>query len=177
MNLLLRLLRVLIATRFRGRIDVLEESVLNLVVWPTDLDLNLHMNNGRYLSVMDLGRVDHVARTGLLRLIVRNRWQPVLGTATIRYRRSLRLFQRYRLITRVVCWDEKWAYMEQRFERDGHLMAQAYVKALFRTGRRTLRSREVLNALGRMQRSPAMPPVIEALRLAEGLTGEKPGRR
>ena len=72
MNLLLRLLRVLIAARFRGRIDVLDESVLNLVVWPTDLDLNLHMNNGRYLSVMDLGRIDHVARTGLQRLIVRN---------------------------------------------------------------------------------------------------------
>ena len=27
-------------------------------VWPNDLDTNAHMNNGRYLTLMDLGRFD-----------------------------------------------------------------------------------------------------------------------
>ena len=176
MNLFLRLFRVLIASRFRARLDLLAHSVVSFIVWPHDLDVNLHMNNGRYLTIADLGRMDLVARTGLLGLMVRRRWAPVVAMASIRFRASLMPFQRYRLHTRVVCWDEKWVYLEQRFERKGETVAIAYVKGLFRSRKRTLRSREILEALGQQQRSPHMPPALEALKLAEGLTGEKPGR-
>ncbi|HEX7005830.1 MAG TPA: thioesterase family protein [Alphaproteobacteria bacterium] len=176
MNLLLRLILTLVTARLRGPIRVLDESRLRLCVLPTDLDTNLHMNNGRYLSIMDLGRVDYVARVGLLRIMIRNRWMPLVGSATIRYRRPLQCFDRFELVTRTVCWDDKWIFMEQRFERRGELVAQAYVKVLFKAAGRTLRSREVLKALGQEQRSPHMPPAIEALRLAEGLSEDKTGR-
>lgn len=176
MKLYLRLIRTLLVALMRPRLGLLEESVVGFRVWPNDLDINLHMNNGRYLTVMDLGRVDLIARVGLLRLMIRNRWVPVVGMATIRFRKSLTPFQKYRLITRVLCWDEKWTYLEQRFESGGDLVALAYVKTVFRAGKRTLRSREVLRALDQEQRSPPMPSMIEALKLAEGLTGEKPGR-
>jgi acyl-CoA thioesterase FadM len=176
MNLILRFLWTLVTARLRGPMKLLDESRLRLRVLPTDLDTNLHMNNGRYLSIMDLGRMDYVARVGLFRIMIRNRWRPLVGTVTIRYRRSLRPFDRFELVTRTVCWDEKWVYMEQRFERRGELIAQAYVKVLFGTVGRTLRSREVLKALGQEMRSPHMPPAIEALRLAEGLSEDKQGR-
>ncbi len=176
MKLYLRLIRTLLVALMRPRLGLLEESVVRFRVWPNDLDINLHMNNGRYLTIMDLGRVDLIARVGLLRLMIRNRWAPVVGMATIRFRKSLTPFQKYRLITRVLCWDEKWTYLEQRFESGGDLVALAYVKTVFRAGKRTLRSREVLRALDQEQRSPPMPSMIEALKLAEGLTGEKPGR-
>ena len=176
MNLILRLLWTLLTARWRGPLKPLEESRVGLFVLPTDLDTNLHMNNGRYLSVMDLGRADFVARVGLLRIMLRQRWTPLVATATIRYRRSLQVFDRYELVTRTVCWDEKWIYMEQRFERRGELIAQAYLKVLFRHAGRTLRSREILKALGQEMRSPHMPPAIEALRLAEGLSEQKHGR-
>ncbi len=71
MNLIFRLLGLLLTTRWRGRLGPLEESVLKLRVWPVDLDVNLHMNNGRYLSVMDLNRVDVILRTGLLLPLLR----------------------------------------------------------------------------------------------------------
>ena len=177
MNLLFRLIRVLVSALFKPRLGPLEESVVTFRVLPNDLDLNLHMNNGRYLTIMDLGRLDLIARVGLLRIMFKQRWTPIVGTATIRYRRSLDPFQKYQLISRVVCWEDRWIYLEQRFESKGEVAALAYIKALIRTRRRTLRSREVLNALGLQQRSPPMPPVLEAIRLAEGLTGEKPGRR
>ena len=176
MNLIFRLLRVIIGAFFRPRLKVLEPSVLRFIVWPNDLDVNFHMNNGRYLTIMDLGRIDLTVRCGIFGKMVRRRWAPVVGTVTIRFRKSLLPFQSYRLITRVVCWDEKWTYMEQRFERKGEVVATATIKALFRAGKRTLRSREVLVAIGQEQRSPHMPPALEALRLAEGLSGEKPGR-
>lgn len=176
MNLIFRLVRVVIVAFFRRRLRVLDPSVLRFIVWPNDLDVNFHMNNGRYLTIMDLGRVDLTVRTGIFGTMIRRRWTPVVGTVTIRFRKSLLPFRAYRLTTRVVCWDEKWTYMEQRFERQGEIVAIAYVKALFRARKRTLRSRELLVAIGQEQRSPHMPPALEALRLAEGLSGEKPGR-
>jgi acyl-CoA thioesterase FadM len=44
----------------------LESDILNLRVWPNDIDFNLHLNNARYLSVMDYGRIHMLARAGLL---------------------------------------------------------------------------------------------------------------
>ena len=37
-------------------------------VWPTDLDILNHMNNGKYLSVMDIGRFDLMQRNGVWQL-------------------------------------------------------------------------------------------------------------
>ena len=50
MNLILRMLAVLLASYFKPRLPV-EKPVnsLSLRVLPNDLDINLHMNNGRYL--------------------------------------------------------------------------------------------------------------------------------
>lgn len=170
MNLILRMIRVVIAACFRRRIDILDESRVRFVVWPNDLDLNVHMNNGRYLSIMDLGRFDLIARTGLLRTIVKNRWAPVAGAVAIRYRAQLKPFQRYELISRLVCWDDKWTYIEQRFERRGRLIAVAHVKALFRSGGRSVPSQALLVALGRNEPSPAMPPAVAAIANIEDMT-------
>ena len=41
-------------------------------VWPHDLDTSLHMNNGRYWTLMDLGRADLMIRSGLWPSILRN---------------------------------------------------------------------------------------------------------
>ena len=51
------------------------------------------MNNGRYWSLMDLGRTDLMLRTGLWRAVLRHRWVPVVNAGAIRFRRELRLFQ------------------------------------------------------------------------------------
>ena len=56
MNLYFRLLIRLWMTWIKPRpLGLLDTSELPGRVWPMDLDTNLHMNNGRYLSLMDLG--------------------------------------------------------------------------------------------------------------------------
>ena len=47
---------------------------LPLRVLPNDLDTNLHLNNGRYLTLMDLGRVDLMLRMGVMGELRRRRW-------------------------------------------------------------------------------------------------------
>ena len=116
MNLILRMIKVLVAALFGQRLGVLDSSILTFRVWPNDLDINLHMNNGRYLTIMDLGRADLMIRCGLGKVILKRRWMPVLGAVTIQYRRSLSPFQGFRLRTRILCWDEKWVFLEHRVE-------------------------------------------------------------
>lgn len=163
MNLILRMIRVLAAALLGRRRDLMDPSVLAFRVWPNDLDVNLHMNNGRYLTIMDLGRTDLIVRAGFLRAMLRERWMPVLGGATVRFRRPLAPFQRYVLRTRVLCWDDKWVYLEQRFEtRGGQLACHAIVKGLFLAGRASVPPPEVLRVLGLATASPAMPPAVAA---------------
>ena len=123
MNLWLRLVAVLFAA-FRGApLDaVAEGSVLRFRVWPHDLDLSLHMNNGRYWTIMDLGRADMLVRSGLWRPLWRHGWTPVLSAGKIRFRRELRLFRAFRLESRIVAWAETWFVIEHRIvtkARDG----------------------------------------------------------
>ena len=58
---LLRLVKSLLTSPLRPRIEPLEEATIGLRVWPNDLDLNMHVNSGRYLSFMDIGRVEILA--------------------------------------------------------------------------------------------------------------------
>lgn len=131
MNLYLRLFILLFKLWRLPRKGPFEESRVAFRVLPNDCDINLHMNNGRYLSFMDLGRVHLVAQIGLLRVILRKRWRAALGAAEINFIRALAPLQKFDLVTRLVTWDEKYAYMEQRFESGGVLCAHAYVKGLF----------------------------------------------
>jgi hypothetical protein len=56
MNLWLRLFWLALALLWRRKLDPRHDvSRLTFRVLPTDLDLNGHMNNGRYLTIMDLG--------------------------------------------------------------------------------------------------------------------------
>ena len=153
--MLFRMLVVLVRALFRPRAGFLDECTTALRVWPNDVDSNLHMNNSRYLLAMDVGRWDLAVRTGFWRELLRRRWFPVLGSAMLHFRRPLDPFQRYRLVTRLVAWDEKWIFVEQRFERGAHLHAVGRVKALFR-GRQGQVSTAALLAAAGYADAPAM---------------------
>lgn len=161
MNLYLRLFLLLFKLIGLPRREVLEESRVAFRVLPTDCDINLHMNNGRYLSFMDLGRLHLVAQMGLLRIIVRKRWRAALGAAEINFIRAIEPFQKFELVTRLVTWDDKWAYMEQRFEVEGVLRAHAFVKGLFLDGRGRVENSTVVAELGYAGAPPPMPRELE----------------
>lgn len=158
MNLIFRLLYVLWGAARGTRLGPLDESVISLRVLPNDLDLNLHLNNGRFLTLMDLGRVDLLVRLGVVREMRRRRWGGVVASATVRFRRPLRLFQRFDLHTRLLCWDDRWFYMEHRFVRADDTLAVAIVKARFlATDGKKLTPPEVVAAIAPGMDSPPMP--------------------
>lgn len=136
MNLWLRLLWFAVTAGRRGKLVMPQAaSVLLFRVWPTDLDVSGHMNNGRYLTIMDFGRTDLVLRSGLWRALKRHRWAPIASAILIRYRREMRAFERYTLHTRLLGWSEMTVVMEQRFVFEGGANSgQVAARALFKGG-------------------------------------------
>jgi acyl-CoA thioesterase FadM len=120
------------------------------------------MNNGRYLTLMDLGRLQIVMKSGLLRVMRKHNWYAVVAAVEIRFRRPLRLWQRYTLITEIVDWDETWFLFEQRFESADRVHARALVQAQFRHQRERVSVVTVLECVGlQAKRAPAAGRLLE----------------
>lgn len=157
-----RLILVWWRARRARRIGLLDASDLKMRVWPTDLDFNLHMNNARYLAVMDLGRIDLLVRTGVVPVALAQGWKPMLGGAVLRFRRQLRPFARYRLTSRVLCWDQRWIYLEHRLDGQDGMAALAGMRGAFVGPKGIVPPAEIMEALGAAGPSPATPDWIAA---------------
>jgi acyl-CoA thioesterase FadM len=143
-------------------LGVLDEDDVSMRVWPNDIDLNLHLNNARYLSLMDYGRTHLLARTRLLEHIIRSRWQPLVGAAWVTYRRSLPAFSAFRLTSRLICWDDRWFYIEQTFTGRRGLAAVGWIKGVLRDSDGTIDPQRVISGVAPGVVSPPMPETIAA---------------
>jgi acyl-CoA thioesterase FadM len=152
------------------RLGAQDEDVLELRVWPTGVDFNLHLNNARYLSEMDYARVHLLARGGVLKPILKARWAPVVGAVWITYRRSLPLWAKYKLATRLVGWDHRWFYMEQTFTSAEGLVAVGWVKGALLDKGGAVRPQLVMDLVQPGIVSPELPESIQTL---NDLTREK----
>lgn len=146
MNLIFRMLYVLIASLFKPRLYFSQADIenryvshtnsnnkrarskrpknsLTLRVLPNNIDINLHMNNGRYLTICDLTRVDLFIRTGLVKAMRRNNWMPVVAEHTMTYKKSLNVFQKYQVHMEVIDWDEKAFNMTHTFTVGDRIVA------------------------------------------------------
>ncbi|MGO4692453.1 acyl-CoA thioesterase [Glaciibacter sp. 2TAF33] len=116
-----------------GHYDVARTRFITL---PTDQDILRHMNNGVYLSIMDVARFDMLKRNGVWKIFQQNGWYPVVVSETISFRKSLQLWQRFTIESRILGFDEKAVYVEQRFVRpdaDGRpeVYAHGYIRGRF----------------------------------------------
>lgn len=110
---------------------MLAVSRIRMRVIPSDLDILGHMNNGVYLSYMDLGRMDLIMRAGAWDVFRQKGWAPVAASETMSFRRSLKLWQVFELQTRIVGYDAKAVFMQQRFVVDGEIYAEGVVRGRF----------------------------------------------
>lgn len=100
-----------------SRDELLQATSVEGIVLPSDLDFHFHMNNSKYLREMDFGRFNHYTKTGIFRHILSMGGAVVVAAVTIRYRRSLHLWERFSLETKILCWEGNTLYLEQRFVR------------------------------------------------------------
>lgn len=148
MNLLLRILYVAVRALFKEHVPIgVSASHLSLRVMPNDLDLNLHMNNGRYLSICDLNRVDLFIRSGLLQAMIKRRWIAVIAEQTIKYKKPLSLFERYDVILEVTHWDDKYFYMTHTFSNSERVIAEGTARGAVKSRSGVVSPAEVIAAV------------------------------
>ena len=97
---------------------------------PSDIDMFAEMNNGRHLTLYDLGRFDLAIKIGLSKALRDNGWGLVVAGGTVRFRRRIRLFDRVTMRTQIVGRDERWFYIHQAMFVKG----EACSASLLRTG-------------------------------------------
>ena len=123
-------------------------SVVRQRVWPHQIDFNLHMNNAKYLNVMEAARWTLFRHNGWFKHLFDKRINLVVASLEITFIRELNLFTGYEIHTKLTSWDEKYIYFEQRLMVKGKLYGHALVKmAGVRKGKRAL-TPEICEAVG-----------------------------
>jgi acyl-CoA thioesterase FadM len=135
LKLFARSLPMLMRANRQPLVPATEAVATRFQVLPHDIDINRHLNNGRYLQLIDVNRAEWLIRTGMLEVIQRNRWKPILGSLAMNYRRELCLWERATVETRLVGWDQRWTYLEHRVtnEKSDRPVAFGIAKAGFRS--------------------------------------------
>ncbi|MBT2372611.1 thioesterase family protein [Pseudomonas fluorescens] len=173
MNLWFRLLYMLFRRPWRKPVDGAATTVIRMRVWPTDLDLNRHVTNGRYFTLADVGRMDFVLRTGAFRVALRHKAVPIVGDTWGKFRRELKLFEAFEIHTRMLGWDEKWSLMEHRFISNGRVVGVVVMRGLFRSAKGTIPPAEFLRELGVSELSPPMPQwLTDWANSCDGMSGQ-----
>lgn len=141
---------------------------------PTDLDLLWHMNNGRYLSLFDLGRWDLLTRTGMFAVMRKHDWYAVVAAETVTFRKSLRLWQRFDVESRLVGRDSRSVYLEHRAVVDGEVYAQVIVRSrILRRSGGSVPHEEVLAAFAGDVQLPEIAPWVQEWAAASALPTTK----
>ncbi len=139
------------------RVDTFSTTRIRLRVWPNDPDFNLHVNNGRYLTLADIARLHWFVRTGVWEAARRQKAIPIVGDALAKFRRDLKAFDVFDIETRMLGWDHRWGFLEHRFVRGGRALGVVAIRGLFKGPNGSLEPSALLNPLGIDVASPPLP--------------------
>ncbi|UWQ08109.1 thioesterase family protein [Aliiroseovarius crassostreae] len=130
--------------------------------WPWDLDLWRELNNGRTLTLYDLGRIPLAGRTGLTRVLLKNRWGLTMAGASVRYRKRIKMFEPVEMHSRLVGWDDRFFYVEQSMWKGGDCANQIVYRSAVTDRNGIVSTDRVREALGHVDRPPQLPSWVQA---------------
>lgn len=113
------------------KVGLSDVTMIQMRVLPTDLDFLWHVNNGVYFSFMDFGRMNMIFRNGVFDLCQKRGWYGVVASESMKFKRSLELWDKFTLQTQITGYDEKYFYITQRFILKDAVVAQGLVKIRF----------------------------------------------
>ena len=159
----IRLLKELYKHRNAPALPLTGTHVSQHMCLPWDIDLWMELNNGRTLTLFDLGRIPLARRVGLIDALRKNRWGLTMAGASVRYRRRIRTFEVIEMQSRAAFWDDKFIYIEQSMwkktgECANHILYRSAV-----TGKDGIvPPARVMAAMGEDEPSPRAPDWIAA---------------
>ena len=144
--------------------------------WPWDLDLWNELNNGRTLTLYDLGRLPLARRTGLDKILRKHGWGITVAGNTTRYRRRVQAFDRLDMVSRCIGWDARFVYMEQSMWKGADCTSQMIIRSAIVGKSGIVPPKDLITAMGLPIESPSLPDWVLAWVLAENARPWPPQR-
>ncbi|MDO6775099.1 thioesterase family protein [Shewanella sp. 3_MG-2023] len=132
MNLYFRLFWLFVwRIRHCNHIDFLGTSRISYRALPLDCDINMHLTNSRYPAFLDLARTYMIAEMGLMKRFLKLKWLPIVNASEFTFIKDIKPLEKFDIETKIVGWDEKYFYIEQRFVSNRGVHCIAHVRGVF----------------------------------------------
>ncbi|MGZ3650991.1 MAG: thioesterase family protein [Bdellovibrionota bacterium] len=147
-------------------LDISKEYRGEYRVWPTEAEWRV-VENARYGYFLVLERFRFVFCSVLWKICLRRGWTAVMGTQIYKVKRPLHRWQKFSVITKPLCWDDKWFYFEQRIESSEKLVCSAVISCIFLAKDRKIPTAEILQLTGVTAPSPPFSEALKKFIMAE----------
>ncbi len=155
---IMRMVKELIKFRNASPLPLTGTHVSEHRCWPSDIDLWMELNNGRTLTLFDLGRIPLAQRIGLVSVLRREKWSMTMAGASVRYRRRIRTFEKIEMRSRAVHWDARFIYLEQSmWKQNSECANHALYRAAVTDKNGIVTPDRVMKAMGLNEQSPDAP--------------------
>ncbi len=156
-----------LAARRQAPLPVDGVHVTHHTCMPWDLDMWVELNNGRTLTLLDIGRIQLAMRTGLIAALRRERWGLTMAGVSVRYRRRIRAFDRFEVRSQCVGRDARFLYLHQTIWKGGEAACSALYRSAVTDASGIVASDRVAAAMGHAGWNPELPGWIQSWIAAE----------
>lgn len=159
---LIRFAKEMLKFRNAPKLGPMGVHISTHMCWPWDLDPWIELNNGRTLTLYDLGRIPLARRAGLIPVMKKNGWGITVAGNSTRYRRRIRMFDRFTMVSRMVGWDERFIYMDQSMWKGQECCNQVLIRAAITSANGIVPPAKLAVELGHAPESPPLPEWVQA---------------
>jgi acyl-CoA thioesterase FadM len=158
----IRMFREMARARRMPKLGLFDTHVSQITCLPWDLDPWVELNNGRTLTLYDLGRLPLSRRTGFERALREKGWGLTVAGSTTRYRRRVTVWSRLTMHSRCIGWDHRFLYMEQSMWRGEECTSHVLIRSAIVSKAGMVPPAEIARAMGASPESPALPDWVQA---------------
>jgi len=172
----LRMFKEMARARRLPPLGLFDAHIGHHICWPWDLDPWAELNNGRTLTIYDLGRLPLGLRTGVHKYLVARGWGLTVAGSSVRYRRRVTVFTRLVSHSRCLGWDDRFLYTEQSLWRGEDCTSHVLIRSAIVSKAGIVPPAELAKAAGVSPESPALPGWVTAWTQAEAARPWPPHR-
>ncbi|WP_234497775.1 acyl-CoA thioesterase [Vibrio maritimus] len=156
-----RLAKTILQSNKKPAITYTQQDEIEFRCHPWDIDMFMEMNNGRILTLYDLGRTALSVKCGLMKTLKQQRWGLVVAGSSVRYRKRVRMFDKITMKTQCVATDDKWFYLEQSMWVKGAPCSSVLIRAGVTSKEGIVPPSKVIEAAGEEEMSTDIPMWVQ----------------
>ena len=172
----IRMFKELARARRMPELGLFDTHVSHHMCWPWDLDPWVELNNGRTLTLFDLGRLPLGLRTGIHKVLKAKGWGMTVAGSSVRYRRRVTMFSRLETHSRCLGWDARFLYTEQSMWKAGECTSHVLIRSAIVSKAGIVPPVELAKAAGAAGDSPELPDWVKAWIAADATRPWPPAR-